>query len=166
MEPRKMTWAESFSNGDFISVETYSGRGMTGRDPEGSQHLLEPDANDEALGIALLDAMARSRFLTLEENRTFFDHDVGTRRHSEWVDVLLRRYGYKTTRSLFENMMRCSCRTQDNQIIIRPTHHQQLEGWGRERGDGIEDVVIPGDCSPTAVGAGLRLAFSRCTGLR
>ncbi|EEU2362189.1 CdiI family contact-dependent growth inhibition immunity protein, partial [Escherichia coli] len=43
-------WANIFVTPDFLSVETYSGLGMTGRDPLFSPRLLQPDVDDKSLG--------------------------------------------------------------------------------------------------------------------
>jgi len=73
------------------------------------------------------------------------------------------RYGYRTKRALFKNMKSCGILAEGDVIIISPSRHEKLEAWGREKGDGIEDVVIEANRSPSEIGAALRLAFSRCT---
>jgi hypothetical protein len=40
--------------------------------------------------------------------------------------------------------------------------HKQLEAWGREKDDGIEEIFIAVASSPEEIGAVLRLGFSRC----
>lgn len=61
-------------------------------------------------------------------------------------------------------MKNCGIHCFNGVITISPTRHEKLEGWGREKGDGIEDVILSVDSSPTEIGAGLRLALSRCKG--
>jgi hypothetical protein len=61
-------------------------------------------------------------------------------------------------------MKSCDIECSGGIITIGPTKHEKLEGWGRTKGDGIEDVVIPPNSPPAEVGAALRLAFSRCIG--
>lgn len=161
-EPPLVFWASAENNGDFILVETYSGYRSCAYDPEGKQHFLLPDSDDETLGAALHAALAKSRRMTLDEVRVFFDRDGLQQRYDAWVKNLMSRYGYKTRRALFKNMKSCGVELQDGVITIRPSNHERLEGWS---GDGIAEedrVKLPADCSDAELGAGLRLAFSRC----
>ena len=75
----------------------------------------------------------------------------------------MTRYGYKTKRALFKNMLSCGVTLQEGTIIIRPSYHDQLEGWSGGRFTEKDYVRVPETASPAEVGAGLRLAFSRCT---
>ncbi len=155
--------ANAVFNGDFFFISTYSGYRMLGRDPKGAQHYLEPDASDETLGAAVLDALDRSRFLSIEEADDFFNLKRSQERYEEWKRSVMQRYGYKTKRALFKDMASCDIQMAGGNITLVPTNHDRLEGWGREKGDGIEDVVITEGSSAAEVGAALRVAFSRCT---
>lgn len=170
-------WTAVISNGDFICAETLSGyRSGTVRDPKGKQNFLDPEATDEALGIAVLDAMASSRFVVaeprsdvwihpeVEYDKDLFDHQKTAERYADWVKRLMERYGYKTKLNLFRKMKNCYVKRERDEIVICPSHHEKPEAWGRTKGDGIEDVIIPADSTPAEIGAALRLAFSRCTG--
>jgi len=163
MSQTRQYWASAKSNGDFICVETYSGLGLTGRDPAGNQHLLQLDVGDDVLGSSIIDALKRSRVLTREEYGVFFDYKKISEQHAFWIKALMDRYGYRTKRALFKNMKSCGILAEGDVIIISPSRHEKLEAWGREKGDGIEDVVIEANRSPSEIGAALRLAFSRCT---
>jgi CDI immunity protein len=162
-EVKKRACARALANDEFFCIETSSGHARMGRDPQGKQHLLTPDTSDDALGSALLDALAHSRFLKVEEIAAFFDYERCKQQYAEWVNTMMKRYGYKSRRALFKNMKNCGIECQDGQILISPTHYDKLEGWGREKDDGIVDVVIGADKSPQEIGAALRLAFGRCT---
>jgi hypothetical protein len=149
-------------NGDFFCIETYSGIRGIARDPKGKQFLLPPIADAATLGTAVIDALAASRILTLDEVPDFFDYELGQKRYAEWVKGLMERYGYKTRRNLFKNMQSCHIDCVEGQIIIRPTNHEKLEGWS---GDGIskEDyVAVLLHDPPDAIGLALRKAFDRC----
>ncbi|MGV8042624.1 MAG: contact-dependent growth inhibition system immunity protein [Thermoanaerobaculaceae bacterium] len=151
------------TNGDFFCIETFSGYRTAVRDPQGRQYLLSPDATDDALGEALLAALAASRFLTLQDAQLLTDFDASSRRYAEWVNNLMGRYGYKTRRALFKSMKSCWVEEEGASISIRPTHHEKLEGWS---GEGIapgDYVVVPSDSAAAFVGAALRVAFNRCT---
>ncbi|UYG03996.1 contact-dependent growth inhibition system immunity protein [Halomonas sp. LR3S48] len=160
----KKSWAHSYMNDEFVQVETCSGYRGGYPDPEGRRLQLSPKASDDEMGEALLRALARSRFIHPDEDRSFFDiRGRVVPQYQEWVKEMMDRYGYKTKRAMFKNMKSCSVESHDGRITIRPSHHEKLEAWS---GDGISEsdyVVIPAASSPTEVGAALRLAFSRCT---
>lgn len=170
----KGAWAEAVCNGDFICVDTFSGYRSSRRDPKGKQILLSPDTSDEVLGLAVLDALAHSRFVLgaprtdvwvhpeVEFDMDLYDHRRVAERYAAWTKALMERYGYKTKRALFKDMKNCHIHREGDVITMHPSHHEKLEHWGG--GDGIEKLVIPADSTPEKIGASLRLAFSRCTG--
>jgi CDI immunity protein len=171
----KAAWAEALSNNEFVCIETRSGYRSNRADPKGAQHLLSPEVSEEALGNALLDSLERSRFVVsaprdgvwihpdAEFDSDLYDAEKSKARYEQWKKSLMDRYGYKTPNALFKGMKSCSVERRDGLIKLTPMHHESLDGWGRTKGDGIEDVVIPSDSSPARIGAALRLAFSRCT---
>lgn len=110
--------------------------------------------------------MSDSRTLTeLADCIEFFDLEKGKERYAAWIAMLMGKYGYKTKRALFKDMKNCGIHLVNGVITISPTRHEKLEAWGRTKGDGLEDVILSLDCSPAEIGAGLRLALSRCKGL-
>lgn len=173
----KDAWAQAVCVQDFICVETHSGYGGgTNADPKGRQNFLIPDASDEVLGDAVLDALAHSRHVlgspragstyppSVEFDMDLTDYKQVAERYATRTRVLMQRYGYKTKRALFKDMKNCHIKKEGGVITICPSNHEKLESWGRTKGDGIEYVVIPADSAPAEIGAALRLAFSRCTG--
>lgn len=156
--------ASALCNGDFILIETNSGRGRMQTDPDAPQHLLRMDAPDDEIGTAVLLALSRSRQIALEEIATFFDLERNDKLYAEWIIDLMHRYGYKTKRALFKDMMNVSIRLEKAGATIRftPMRHEALEAWGREKGDGIEDVIVSAVSSPAEIGAGFRVALERC----
>ena len=158
-------WASCYYTNEFLCIDTYSGLGRVGRDPVFPSRLLPPDAEDELVGEQILQALSDSRTLNvLEERVAFFDLEKGKEQYAAWRSMLIEKYGYKTKKALFKDMKNCGIHCANGVITISPTRHEKLEGWGREKGDGIEDVILPVDSSPTEIGAGLRLALSRCKG--
>lgn len=169
-------WGGVKANGDFIFIETWSGYRSASRDPRSVQYLFDVDASNEALGAALVEVLAHSRFVLpaprtdvlIHPEVTFgadlYDYKNDIERYAEWTKALMENYGYKTKRALFKDMKSCEIEEREGMIIIGPSHHEKLEAWGREKGDGIEDVVIATSSSHAGIGAALRLAFSRCTG--
>ena len=175
-EPAHSFCANAYSNNEFFCIETMSGyRGGTHADPKGAQHVLDARAHDLDLGNAVSDAMARSRFVlsSPRDGSTYppnveFDNELYApekiaARYEAWKISLVERFNYKNVRALFNGMKHCAVERRDGLIELTPMHRESLEGWGRTKGDGIEDVVIPADSSPAEIGAALRLAFSRCT---
>jgi hypothetical protein len=155
-------YASAYQNQDFINIKTFSGYGKKAVDPDGVQILLPPDASNEDLGKATLAALSKSRIIDISEIATFFDLDNTMKNYNNWVADLMNKYGYKTKRALFKNMMQCSIEIRNGVLTIYPSHHEKLEAWG---GDGFTDddnVVLPINSTAEEIGAGLRLAFSRC----
>lgn len=168
-------WANVKANDELICVQTYSGYGSCRADYKGAMHLLEADVSDNDLGEALLDALARSRFVLPEPRNDvwihpealfdadLYDIDQTIRRYDEWVSKLITQFGYKNKRSLFKNMRSCGAEKKEGQIEIVPTRHEKLEAWS---GDGFTDadkVIIAANVLPVELGCTLRMVLSECT---
>lgn len=163
----KASWAEALCNAVLVSIETRSGYRSNRADPKGAQHLLSPDASDEAFGKALLDSLERSRFVVsapreglwihpeAEFDNDLYDFEKSAARYEVWKKSLMDRYGYKTHQALVKGMKSCSIERRGGLITLTPTHHEQLEAWGRTKGDGIENVVIPAESTTSEIGAAL-----------
>jgi hypothetical protein len=155
-------YASAYQNQDFINIETFSGYRRKVADPDGVQILLPLDASNEDLGKASLDALSKSRIIDIREIATFFDLDKTTKNYNNWVADLMNKYGYKTKRALFKNMMSSDIEIRNGVLTIYPSHHEKLEGWGRDGFTDDDNVVLPINSTAEEIGAGLRLAFSRC----
>ncbi len=160
----KQIWKPRVSaknNGDFISIQPYSGYRIYFIDPDAAEYLLDPNVSDENLGVAVMDALKQSRFLSYEDAcdlEVKFDQGY----YISWIKNIMNQYVYKTKRALFKNMKNCSIESHDGLITIKPSKHEKLEGWS---GNGInkEDYVrIPVNSTFYEIGAALRLAFTRC----
>lgn len=151
-------------NQDFILVETSSGWGRYTADPQGLEIYLKPDVGNIELGQAVLDALAKSRAVHSKDDLDLFDWRKIEARYQAWIEQVKQRYGYKTKRAMFKEMMSCriELNPKRNRLELVPLIHNRLEGWTREKDDGIEDIVIPATSTPEQIGAALRLAFSRC----
>jgi hypothetical protein len=171
----KTAWADAGINNELVYVKTYSGYRTSRADPLGVEYHASPDISDQALGEAVLDALAHSRFVLAEPrkdvwihpeatfDRDLYDHTLTTQRYEQWVGSTLERFGYKTRRALFKDMKKCSIESKEGQITIRPSHHEKPEIWS---GKGISEslyVTVPSQSHPADIGAALRLAFTRCT---
>lgn len=158
-------WASCYCTNKFLCIDTYSGLGRVGRDPMFPSRLLLPDAGYEIIGEQILQALSDSRTLNvLEERVAFFDLERGKEHYAIWTAMLMEKYGYKSKKSLFKDMKNCGIHYVNGVITISPTRHEKLESWGKTKGDGIEDVVLPIDSTLAEIGSGLGLALSRCKG--
>jgi hypothetical protein len=68
-------WADVKRTERFICVEPLSGYRMIQREDEGYVIYLPPDATDDALGQALLEALDKSRFIWPRDEPEFFEAD-------------------------------------------------------------------------------------------
>lgn len=158
-------WVGVYCTNDFLSIETNSGLGRVRRDPLFSPHLLPPDADDKSVGEVVLKSLSNSRTLhSLDERMAFFDKDKSKEQHAAWTKMLMERYGYKTRKSLFKDMKHTIIHCANNILTIYPTWHEKMEGWSGERINESDHVVLSSDSDPAEIGAGLRLALSRCKG--
>jgi hypothetical protein len=148
-------------NDKFISIIPYSGYSLSIADFTQPEFLLDPSISDGELGRAVLESLKNSRFLELEKSYEL--EDICKENYSKWVVNLMEKYGYKTKKALFKNMLSCSVRLEDGILVIRPSHHEKLEGWGGNDETERNKVYVPFDAPPAEIGAALRLAFSRCT---
>ena len=153
-------WADVKRTERFICVEPLSGYRMIQREDEGYVIYLPPDATDDAVGQALLEALDKRRFLWPRDEPEFFEADRYMRCYRNWQKDLMRRYGYKTKREAYRNMDWCRAKRSEGKISIQPHKRDKLEYWTDLPPDST--VVIPTTTDPASAGAALRLALSRC----
>jgi hypothetical protein len=153
-------WADINRTERFMSVEPLSGYGIVQREDEGYVVYLAPDANDEALGQALLEALDKSRFIWPRDEPEFFKAERYVRCIENWHKDFMRRHGYKTKREAYRNMDWCWSQRSEGKISIHPHHRVKPEQWKWLSPD--SNVVIPATTDAAAAGAALRLALDRC----
>jgi hypothetical protein len=152
-------------NNEFLLIETYLIFGMSVKNYDVPDHHLSPNADNKSIGEAMLSALSQSRTLTSrsEKGIEYFDwYGVGKQKNEEWEKLMMKKYGYKTKRAMFKDAKHCSIMLKNGTITIRPSNHEKLKGWS---GNGLtkdDYVVLPLDSSLEEIGAGLKLAFSRC----
>jgi hypothetical protein len=152
--------ASAVCNQDFILLETFSGYRRKLRDVTVPGNFLDPSVSDAALGTAVIRALAASRQIPPEEFGTFFDVRAGAEHEKRWVSDLKGRFGYKTKRELFRNLMSVSVSLRDDRIEFMPFRQDGVGCWIRTNDDGIQDVVIDANSEPSDVGKALRQAFA------
>ena len=158
----RVLWPEAYiiSNGDFISIETYSDRGRSLADHLAPEHVLAPDVSDEDLGRAVLAALSLSRLLAFDDPD--YTNEVVEERYQGWIKDMMKRYGYKTKRALFRKMDRCGAKIRDGMLTIYPYYHYSLDGWSGDFMRKEDDAIIPENSPANELGAAVRLALSRC----
>jgi hypothetical protein len=169
-------WASVLFNSDFICIETQSGyRSGEITDHKGLQIFLKPDATNEAIGLAVLDAMAKSRWVlpaprpefdihpSVEYDLDLFDYKLSALRYAAWVKTMMERFGYKTKRALFKGLEHCLISSQSGVIAITPMRRMGSEGWKGLGPNNAGVLEISAESTPAEIGAALRVAFSRCT---
>ncbi len=144
----------------FISVEPLSGYGMVQRESDGYVIYLDPDASDEALGRALLEALDRSRFIWPPDEPDFFEGPRYVQCYRNWQKDFMKRYGYKTKREAYKNMDWCRVKRSEGRISIEPHKRDKPEHFVDLPPD--KTVVVPETKDAAELGAALRLALDRC----
>ncbi|VTX68036.1 contact-dependent growth inhibition system immunity protein [Neisseria sicca] len=153
-------WAGYKANERALIIQTWSGFGRYAPDHLYPPHILPLDADNETLGTTVLQALANSRTLDNEAERIdFLKQESFKPRYEDWVANLCGNLGYKTRRALFKNMMSGDIWLHNGCLKISPSRHVKLEAWDAIDAD---DVILSLDNSPEEIGAGLRLALSRC----
>ena len=152
-------WANIHRTEKFVCVETLSGYRMIQREDNGYLVYLPPDATDEALGQALLEALDRSRFIW-PPDREFSKSERYMRCYYNWQKDFMTRYGYKTKRDAYKNLDWCRAKRSEGEISIQPHKRDKPEYFRSLPAD--RTVVIPETRDATAAGTALRLALDRC----
>jgi hypothetical protein len=111
-------WADIHGTEKFVCVEMLSGYRMVQREDDGYRIYLAPDAADDTLGRALLEALDRSRFIWPPDEREFFKWQRYMRCRDNWQKDFMTRYGYKTKRDAYKNMVWCRARRCEGKISI------------------------------------------------
>ena len=153
-------WAGYKVNERALIIQTWSGFGRYAPDHLYPPHILPLDTDNETLGTTVLQALANSRTLDNEAERIdFLKQESFKPRYEDWVANLCGNLGYKTRRALFKNMMSVDIWLHNGCLKISPSRHVKLEAWDAIDAD---NVILSLDNSPEEIGAGLKLALSRC----
>lgn len=153
-----------YRNKKFISVKTMSGYGLRLGDFRAGEKRFPPDVGNDKLGEAVIEALAKSRQVSPEEDPELWDNKKHAARYVAWIQDIMETFGFRTKSLMFKGMVLCSVECSDNNIVMKPTK--------RVRGDGFEGtlrrekdyVIIPKDSSDEDIGANLCVALSRCFG--
>jgi hypothetical protein len=153
-------WADINRTERVVSIQPKSGYRMIQPDDDGYVICLPPDATDEALGRALLEALDRSRFIWPPDEPEFFKWQRYMECHENWQKDFMRRYGYNTKRDAYKNMDWCRADRSEGKISIRPHKRDKPEYFRNLPAE--RTVIIPETRDAPTAGAALRLALDRC----
>jgi hypothetical protein len=150
-------------NLDFIRIYTVSCGIQVGGDPKFDNLDFSINENIILLGDSLLAAINRSRSLgPKDDDYLLISWTAQKEIYKSEVEETIKKYNYKSKKSLFEYMQSCSAEMNDKSIILSPWKHDRLEGW-----DGMDksfDLVIPSASPPEVIGAAVKYSVARCTG--
>jgi hypothetical protein len=153
-------WADINRTDRFIAVEPKSGYRRALPENEARVIYLPPNASDEVLGRALLEALDRSRFIWPADEPEFFERERFTQCSRNWQKDFMERYGYKTKREAYNSMDWCRAKKSEGKISIKPHKRDKPEYFRDLPAD--RTIVIPATDGAAAAGAALRLALDRC----
>jgi CDI immunity protein len=152
-------WASIHRTDRGISVEPLSGYSIVQREDEGYVIYLPPDATDDALGRALLEALDKSRFIWPPDPK-FSEAARYMRCYRNWQKDFMRRFGHKTKRDAYKTMDWCEAERSEDRLSIEPHKRIKPEQWKWLSPD--MTVVIPATTHAATAGAALRRALDRC----
>ena len=156
--------AEALSNGKVLTLGARTG--FSGFLIPGSREIdLSHDADDATLGAAVLEVLSYSRELTLHDWNGLNERgsrEERAQQYRDWRDSLMSRHGYKTQRALYTNMLHVTIERDGALLRFSPSNHVKLDAWDGEGLPANSQVVVAADSSAAAIGAALRLTFSRC----
>lgn len=152
------------NNGDFISIQAYSGYDSMMADPTATEYFFVADVLNETLGTAVLEAFKQCRLLSYKEACILARET--DQLHADWIQKTISRYGYQTRQELFVNMKSCLIEYHGNEnvLVFLPSHHEELEVWVGHSVEYENRIKVPYHSSAAEIGATLRLAFNHCTG--
>lgn len=152
-----------FFNGSFFWLHTQAVGMIAVGDPLVEPQYLAADANDAALGVTLRECLQKSRYIEMVEFQKMFKAGVFNQLDEERTKTAMQKYGYKTKRAFYKNMLCCWISVFDGKIEIKPTHHKSLDGYSGISNDGPEIQHLAVTCTDAELGAALREGFKRCT---
>ncbi|WP_424114603.1 contact-dependent growth inhibition system immunity protein [Roseiarcus sp.] len=152
-------WADVSRTDRFICLQPMSGYRLIEQEDDGYAIYLPPDADNEALGRALLECLDKSRFIWPLDAH-FSDWRRYMPLYKAWQKDFMRRYGYKTKREAYRNLDWCRTERSEGRISIQPHKRDKPELFRDLPPD--RTVVIAATTEAVAAGAALRLALDRC----
>ncbi|MHA6845547.1 contact-dependent growth inhibition system immunity protein [Ralstonia syzygii] len=155
--------ASAMFNGDFYEIITMSQGMLSYAEPSVSPCYLPPEVDDASLGKALREALAKSQRVEVEKFQEIFHSGIVQKIAKERDALVMKSYGYKTKRAMFQKMDSCSVAVFDDQIEVQPLHQKSLDGYAARKDTGPFPLHVPATATDAELGAALREGFKRCT---
>ena len=153
----------TFFNGSFFWLHTQAVGMIAVGDSLVEPVYLAPDVDDVVLGAMLRQCLQKSRHIEMPDFQRMFKAGVFNQLDEERNQAAMQKYGYKTKRALYKNMLCCWISLVDGRIEIKPTNHKTLDAYSGISNDGPEIQHLAVTCSDAELGAALREGFKRCT---
>lgn len=155
--------ADAFFNGEFFYIRTMSQGMLAYAEPDAEPHYLSPDATNENLGRVMRRALVATKLVTPTEFQVIYKSGVVQKVGDERNTLTMAKYGYKSKKAMYREMMCCWIELADGQVGITPTVHDSLDGYHGASKDGLEILQLPQGATDAELGAALREGFRRCT---
>ncbi|BBV04978.1 MULTISPECIES: contact-dependent growth inhibition system immunity protein [Providencia] len=149
-------------NERFYFIFVLSGYHFFVRDNETPVYCLEKNTAEEKLGEMLKLALSQCRIIDPYENSDFFDRKRIDEDYKEWVGDVLIKCKFKSIKSLFLNMMSCSIKRINGNIILQPSLHKKLKDWTRDGYSDDDDIILPDTVTNAELGKAIKEVLSRC----
>jgi len=160
IEQRQGKNVSAFRNAELLYLWPMTGLRLLFIDPRTSARLLSLNDDAETIGAALAQTLTESTILTSEEFQKIFRSGEIQKKGDEWDNFLIERFSYKSSKTLYEGMHKCSIREVSGNISISPSRHNDLQSWTGI--SGVEDVILPAHSSNKEIGLALLEGFNRC----
>ena len=122
---------------------------------------LEPNPTEDELGRAVLASLNTSRFVDPRIDGAFFDVERVVAADKRWHADFMNRFGYKSRRQFFGNMLSCEAERSGGRIAIRPFLRDRRPGyWIDMPREKTVDIAATDDI--VVLGAATKLALRRC----
>lgn len=94
-----------------------------------------------------------------------FEIAACTQRYKEWVQKVMKEYGYKTKKALFQNMQHTLVEDDGENILFSSSYHLTTDSWGNPDGKTPDiEFKIPSSSSVEVIGAAAKYAIGNCRG--
>lgn len=164
MDTIKPKFCVAYINNKLISIRACIECGLIKMNPKATPYYLNIDSSFQKIGASILASLKESENLTYEESLVLFPESK--KFYDEWVQELAQKCGYKTKRATFQRMANIAIDKEGDTIILHPSHHDKLEGWGATFRGEADHIHIPAASPPEKIGEAFWEALRRCTGPR
>jgi CDI immunity protein len=152
--------AEVRWKGVDLIVSALSGHRALRIDYDVPPAFVSIESSDEILGRAVLDTLAQSRVVPIQEVDEFFNRAVTGPMYEKRVKDLMAHFGSRNKSQLFKGMRLCHVNMDSTKIRISPNERKRADHW---QGLGVDqDIQILVSATVSEVGAAVRLGLDRC----